>query len=395
MNRQIVCTLLLLTLFMGCNDKQKEVVTEPAEQAAITLDMLYKYYAVPQSNLLRENYPFDEKYTATYLAGGDQIEKPHPYSYLWPYSGTFSAVNALFEATGDERYRQLLELKVLPGLEEYFDEKRTPAAYASYIRTASESDRFYDDNIWLGIDFTDLYVMTDSTKYLEKAKVIWRFVVSGMDDELGGGIYWCEQKKQSKNTCSNAPAAVFAFKLFEATGDSLYFTFGQQLFDWTKEYLQDRNDCLFYDNIGLNGHVDDKKYAYNSGQMMQAAALLYKLTNDEVYLNEAQHIASACYRYFFTDFTPHGGDNFMLLKKGDIWFTAVMFRGFVELYKLDKNSVYLDAFQQNLAYAWTHAREENGLFNTDWSGQQMDDKKWLLTQAAFVEMYARVSTVWP
>ena len=73
-----------------------------------------------------------------------------------------------------------------------------PKAYASYIKDAPLSDRFYDDNVWLGIDFTDVYLMTSQENYLQSAKLIWKFIESGMDDCLGGGIYWCEQKKESK-----------------------------------------------------------------------------------------------------------------------------------------------------------------------------------------------------
>lgn len=36
-----------------------------------------------------------------------------------------------------------------------------------------------------------------------------------------------------------------------------------------------------------------------------------------------------------------------------------------------------------------YARDDKGLFNTDLSGKSKDDKKWLLTQAAMIEMYAQ------
>lgn len=42
--------------------------------------------------------------------------------------------------------------------------------------------------------------------------------------------------------------------------------------------LQDSTDYLYFDNISLDGKIDKSKYAYNSGQMMQAATLLYQLT---------------------------------------------------------------------------------------------------------------------
>lgn len=378
----------------GCVSSAQVEPNSNLDRARQTLDSLYLNYSVDNSSLLRENYPFDEQHTVTYLASEEQANIPNQFSYLWPYSGTFSAVNALFEATHDKKYKKLLDSRVLPGLEEYFDTQRIPNAYSSYIRTAPASDRFYDDNVWLGIDFTDTYQMTQEQKYLDKAQLIWKFIESGTDSILGGGIYWCEQKKESKNTCSNAPGSVLALKLFKATNDSSYFEKGKKLYEWTQRNLQDSADYLYFDNIRLDGKIGKAKFAYNSGQMMQSAALLYQLTKNPIYLKDAQNIAKECFNYFFTDFTPATNEEaFRMLKKGDIWFTAVMLRGFIELYQIDKDKTYINAFNKSLSYAWDNARDEKGLFNTDLSGKSKDERKWLLTQAAMVEMYARLATI--
>ena len=378
----------------GCVSSAQVEPNSNLDRARQTLDSLYLNYSVDNSSLLRENYPFDEQHTVTYLASEEQANIPNQFSYLWPYSGTFSAVNALFEATHDKKYKKLLDSRVLPGLEEYFDTQRVPNAYSSYIRTAPASDRFYDDNVWLGIDFTDTYQMTQEPKYLDKAQLIWKFIESGTDSILGGGIYWCEQKKESKNTCSNAPGSVLALKLFKATNDSSYFEKGKKLYEWTQSNLQDSTDYLYFDNIRLDGKIGKAKFAYNSGQMMQSAALLYQLTKNPIYLKDAQNIAKECFNYFFTDFTPATNEEaFRMLKKGDIWFTAVMLRGLIELNRIDKDKTYINAFNKSLSYAWDNARDENGLFNTDLSGKSKDQKKWLLTQAAMVEMYSRLAMI--
>lgn len=364
-----------------------------AERAQQALNSLYQNYAAPNTCLLRENYPFDESAKATYLASEEQAERRNEYSYLWPYSGTFSAVNALLESTESKKYKKLLEKKVLVGLEEYFDTRREPSAYSSYITSQPLSDRFYDDNVWLGIDFTDSYRMTKKQAYLEKAELIWEFIRSGTDDVLGGGIYWCEQKKGSKNTCSNAPGTVFALKLYQATQNNTYLQQAKELYEWTKKNLEDPTDHLYFDNISLDRKIGRAKFAYNSGQMMQAAALLYQITKQKNYLEDARNIAKSCHKEFFTRFTSPEGDTFRLLKEGNIWFTAVMLRGFIELYQTDHNAIYLTDFQKSLDYAWQHARDEQGLFETDWSGKKKDKKKWLLTQAAFVEMYGRLAGI--
>lgn len=183
-----------------------------------------------------------------------------------------SAVAALVETVGWEAYGPLLDTVVLPGLREYADDRRRPFAYASYIASAPVSDRFYDDNIWLGIDFTDLYAATRQQRFLDEAERIWLFIASGTDDRLGGGIYWCEQKKESKNTCSNAPGAVFALKLYLATGREHYLEQGRALYEWTRRKLLDSSDNLYFDHISLKGPLNKTKYSYNSGQMIQAGA---------------------------------------------------------------------------------------------------------------------------
>ena len=392
----LLALILCTTALTGCGSQRKAIIgNEPAlARAEQTLDSLYLNYGASGTCLLRENYPSNlADYTATYLASEEQKNVPNPYAYLWPYSGTFSAVNALFAATHNANYKALLDNRVLLGLEEYFDTQRTPQAYSSYIRTSSPSDRFYDDNIWLGIDFTDIYLLTQEAKYLQKAELIWKFIESGTDDKLGGGIYWCEQKKESKNTCSNAPGSVFALKLFQATQDSSYLNKGIQLYEWTKKQLQDPVDYLYFDNIALDGRVNKAKFAYNSGQMIQSAILIYQFTDNKEYLADAQNIAKGCYDFFFMDFTPEQGETFKMIKKGDVWFTAVMLRGFVELYQTDHDKIYLESFNKSLNYAWEHARDEKGLFSTDFTGTSQDHRKWLLTQAAMVEMYARLAII--
>lgn len=363
------------------------------QRAQVTLESVYKCYSEKGMDLLHENYPFDANYTATYLASADTGGQKR-FAYLWPFSGTFSGVNALLRTSGDKKYLHLLADHILKGLNQYYDHSRQPAAYASYLMNAGLSDRFYDDNVWLGIDFVDLYIKTQDKQYLAKAKEIWRFIQSGIDDKLGGGIYWCEQKKHSKNTCSNAPGSVLALKLYEATQEDAYFKEGLELYNWTKKNLQDSADKLYWDNISLTGKVEKTKYAYNSGQMLQSAALLYKLTKDKSYLDEAQSIAKSSMSYFTHEIRPADGAAFRLINPGNVWFTAVMMRGFVELYGLDHNKEYLSLFNKNLDYAWTHARDSHGLFVEAWDGQSHKSTKWLLDQVAFVEMYASIATIY-
>ncbi|MFZ4261046.1 glycoside hydrolase family 76 protein [Sphingobacterium sp. HJSM2_6] len=360
------------------------------EKAKATLDSVYKYYSVKNSSLLRENYPFDQGYQASYLGTNEPQNAGNAYSYLWPFSGSLSAQVALYEIDQSASVLKAINNQVLPGLAQYYD-KRSPHGYASYINTAKQSDRFYDDNVWLGIDFADLYLETGKKQYLKKAEEIWKFVESGMDDKLGGGIYWCEQRKESKNTCSNAPGVVYLVKLYQGTKNKRYLDLAKSLYDWTKKNLQDPTDFIYFDNIQLTGKIGKAKYPYNSGQMLQAAVLLYTETKEARYLKEAKEIGEAGHQFFFNTAETHGASSFKLLKNSDIWFIAIMMRGYASLFEIDQNPIYINSFKANLTYAWNHMRDKNGLFIKDWTTQKKPNKKWLLDQLAFVEMYARLA----
>jgi len=355
-----------------------------------TLSVVYQLYSAPVDTfLLNETYPFNPEHIATYTVSQDKVTKQR-VAYLWPSSGMLSGVAAMLEVSGDKKYKQLLDNRILPGLNQYFDAKRQPNCYQSYINTEPKSDRFYDDNVWLVIDFTDLFLTTGDRNYLKQAELVWKFVISGWDEKLNGGIYWCEQKKTSKNTCSNAPSVVAAAKLFQATKNKEYLNWSEKIYTWTRLNLQDTLDYLYFDNINLEGKTDKRKFAYNAGQMLQGAAILYKLTNDKSYLVDARNIAQNAIPYFTKEIIKDN-DVYRVYSKGTGWFYTVMARGYFELYEIDKNPQYLKSLKSTLDYLKTYAGTDEGLFYSDWTAGKTNKYKWLLDQACIIELAARLS----
>jgi hypothetical protein len=371
-------------LFSGFQNKPKD---NDLSHAKSTLVQILNLYDAGHDNLFYEFYPDKPNNKVTYLAGDDTITGKR-VAYLWPTSGVYSAVNALLKTTGDKQYQALLEKKIIPGLDQYYDSLRNPACYQSYIVLTGKSDRYYDDNIWLALDFCETYRLTGKPEYLKRSIKTWEFILSGWDDKLGGGIYWCEQKKQSKNTCSNAPASVLALKLFEATHDSSFFKWGLRIYNWTKINLQDTTDYLYFDNKNLAGRISTRKYTYNSGQMLQAASMLYKLTGNKAFLEEARRIAKSAIEYFTKDYTTPEDKKIRLFNNTGNWFNCILLRGYTELYNLDGNKEYLTIYRDNMDYLWKHIRNKDGLFSKDWKGQKNDEYKSLLDQASLVEIWA-------
>lgn len=271
-------------------------------------------------------------------------------------------------------------------------------AYAVY--PANGNQRFYDDNVWIGLDMAELHIQTQEQRYLDKAIMVWNYLMTGNDDVCGGGIYWREiPKYTNKHTCSTAPTAVLGCKLYQITKEKKYLDEAVKLYRWLQKYLQDPTDHLYWDNIRSSDMVVGKdKFSYNSGQPMLAACLLYKITKEEKYLTDAQQIAYSAYRKWFSLFKSEvlNEDIAIVNPGGSAWFYAVLFRGFIELYKIDKNREYVTAYEKTLKNAWLsncHNRENNLLNHNDFRGVNIQSSWEILHEGACVEMLARLASL--
>ena len=253
MIKKLFSILSLCGCLLGATSCQYTTKTVSTGRDLAIADSMFTHildkYNVEKYGLLQETYPTNPDNQVTYLAEGAEQKRYQEVSFLWPYSGMLSGGIALYKTTGDKKYLKVLEERILPGLEQYWDNIREPFCYQSYPMFNGESDRFYDDNDWLAIDFCDLYSLTKNKKYLEKAQTLYNYIYSGWDDVLGGGIYWCEQKNTSKNTCSNAPATVLCMKLYNLTKNNAYLEQAKKTYDWTKNSLRDPEDFVYWDNV--------------------------------------------------------------------------------------------------------------------------------------------------
>lgn len=359
------------------------------QRADSLLNTILTLYQVPKYGLLMETYPRNPKQQITYTANSDDNLTQQEVSFLWPYSAMVSGCVSMYKISKADKYKELMDKQIKPGLDLYWDNTRKPACYQSYPTFAGKNDRYYDDNDWIALDCCDYYEATGKQEYLDKAIALHRYIYSGWSDELGGGIYWCEQKRTSKNTCSNAPATVLCLKLYKLTKDEKYLKQAEETYEWTKTNLRDPEDFVYWDNISLEGQIGYAKYTYNSGQMIQAGVLLYQITGKEAYLQDAQQTAKGAYEYFCRlQQTPKGEMRFY---PDSPWFNVILFRGLKALYQTDHNPTYIKAMIDNADFAWRWTRDSNGLFSNDWSGNKSNQFKSLLENACMVELFAEIS----
>ena len=348
---------------------------------------VWQHYQVPgQPGLLAENYPANRADSLTYMQGGGVPEKA--VSFLWPYSGMLSATNVLLKIPA-ARPRYLPHLRrLMTGLGQYRDSVRMPTGYQAYPVKLEKADRYYDDNGLVGIDLMEAYFNTKNPVYLRRAKGVFAFILSGWNDDLGGGVTWLEGHPDQKPACSNGMATLVALKIYQGNKNKYYLDWGKKFYGWMYRNLRDSTG-VYSNDKKLNGSVNRTFWTYNSGSMLEAAVLLYQFTGENHYLVEAQQLARAAYRHFSQ--VPH--DKALTMKIDVPWFVTVLFRGYEALYYQDHDFQYLGAIEKDLDYAWQHARDQYGLVTHSWTPNPAELKKpkWLLDEGCIAELYARLS----
>jgi rhamnogalacturonyl hydrolase YesR len=240
-----------------------------------TIDLIQKELVLPSSGLYGEE--------------AKPGEPPAHPAFTWSVGVMLQALNAA--ATLDKKYKPLLA-KYVDAISVYWNTEG-PVPGFDVLPGPKPKDRYYDDNEWVVLGLVSASEILKSPQALDRAKDTFKYVMSGLDTKLGGGIYWRESDKASKNTCSNGPAAAGAIALFEKTGDRSYLQTAEDLYAWTKEHLRDPSDGIYWDNVSLSGHVQNWKFSYNTGMMLRTAAKLFQYTKKEAYAADAREMQAS------------------------------------------------------------------------------------------------------
>lgn len=318
-------------------------------------DNIYRYFSASTPGLFIETT--------------DTLRNEKPFSYLWPLCALIQAANEMEVLEPQREYFS----PVLKSIMHYYNPDAPSPGYQAYVTSAGKDTRYIDDNQWIGIACMDAYKRTKKIEYLEKSKEIYRFMMTGYDTISGGGLYWREGDKSTKNTCSNGPGIILALQLYIATGDKKYFDTALGLFNWVNKYLRSP-EGIYYDALKVKVmRIDSAKYTYNTGTMLQSHVMFFNLTGNKSYLDEAHRIASAAKDFFYRN--NQLPDHY--------WFNSVLMRGFTELSKVDGNTDQIRFFSDEAERIWNTQKDEKGLV-----GRR--SARTLIDQAAILEMFARL-----
>lgn len=275
-------------------------------------------------------------------------------AFMWDCGVQLSALAA---AAKMDRSRYAGRLRQFAtGLDAYWQQPADGPGGYDVLPVPKGLDRYYDDNAWIVLGMIEAYEVTGDKEFLRRAEKTMEFVLSGEDDKLGGGLYWREAEKRSKNTCTNAPAIVAALKLYQITKNDHYLQAARRVYRWLCDTLQD-SDGLFWDHMGLGGNIGRFKLTYNSALMIRANVEVYRITKDPKYLREAERIGDAAIGKWVT---PEGG----IRDSGR--FAHLLLRSFIELAGVSPDPRWRATVDRCVAFVHDHLRDANGRYPEHW-----------------------------
>lgn len=338
-------------LLMGCNKNKQKIDNQFYDFGMSQLDLIFNYFDMGnEKRALFTGFDPQDQTPDSEFQGS---------AALWGYGAilTATAQSARLDYNQNkltqDRVRRLVE-----GLKEYrmpFEE----LVYTSNLFGGGEP--YYDDNAWVVLGLFDIYRGTGDEKYLEHSRELLDYVLSGKSED--GGIYW-KESVVSRNTCSIGPAIVGSLLHYQVNPEEELLEGAIELYNWTKDVLRDPEDYLYWDNAIKQEDgtelIDEMKWTYNSGTMIWAASLLYDITGDETYIEDAKLTAGGAFTKFFVNNGEHYPDW--------PWFNLYLLRGFIALAESTKGeyNFLVNSFKINLRNAILRGLDDRGMVLPNW-----------------------------
>lgn len=300
----------------------------------------------------------------------------------WPYA---CGLDALEEVAALPVGKGLLTQvqTLVQNLGQYWDAAASVPAYAPTPGSGPNTNTFFDDNDWSGLDLVQAYRLTGDPQDLTQAEAVFRDEESGWDN-TAGGIFWNDQR-QYRNTPANAPAAELGAELYRLTGQATYLSWAEKIYAWEVQNLVNPASGAVYDGIQASGAEVHDLWTYNQGTVIGASVLLYKITHQKAYLTQAE----ATFAFTDQQMVQTGG---VLVAQPD--FNGILADNLVLLYSVDPDPAIAALLNRNAQAAWTLARNTTtGLVGANWEGPPPTGSVTLLTESGAIRLFAAAAAV--
>jgi predicted alpha-1,6-mannanase (GH76 family) len=307
------------------------------------------------------------------------------YSYFWPLREAAEATIHISRMRqtgykGDVADR-------FTAVSHYWNASR--GAYDSYPPPpyGSGGDPFYDDNAIIGLSAIKEYRFSGDKAKLADAERVFDFITTGWDTDPSlscpGGLHWVAASWNSvRATNATSLAAELAVHLYEETGRSKYLDWGKRAYQWVRTCLRGP-DGLYYNDIDFSGNINRTLWIYNSGSMIGAATLLYRVTRQSSYLDDAIRDASGALAYWTANDRYYDQPAI---------FNSIFFNNLLLLDSVRHDRGYRKAIEHYAALIWERNRDpRTGLFSFGASGggpPTPDVRPQTLEQSATIQIFA-------
>ena len=228
-------------------------------------------------------------------------------------------------------------------------------------------DGWNDDIGWFSLALVRGYQMTGNADFLAQAEYGYNYAYGrGWDTNYNGGGIWEEQpgylsagQTPGKNPLSNDSLLQTVCMLYQSTSNAVYLAQALQIYGWVRTNLFNPNTGQVYGSISTNGVVDTSANLYNQGTFVDLANLLYKITGQNMYYNDALNAVEYTRNHLTANGIFNNGATYL-----NTW-AAEFARGLGHFVK-DNNlwSTYYPWMLANVNAAWGCRRTD---YNVSWS----------------------------
>ncbi|KAL8779189.1 MAG: hypothetical protein Q9203_001544 [Teloschistes exilis] len=160
-------------------------------------------------------------------------------------------------------------------------------------------DGWNDDIGWFSLALIRGYQMTGDQPFLDTAKYGFDYAFGrGWETQHNDGGIWEENPEYSarenppraatKEALANDSLGKVACMIYQSTHDEGYLEKGKQIYAWVSTHLFDSETGQVNTGVNQSGKVDTGTAAYNQGTFLDYANLLYEITGNRDYYNDAK-----------------------------------------------------------------------------------------------------------
>ncbi|KAL8692085.1 MAG: hypothetical protein Q9218_002814 [Villophora microphyllina] len=207
----------------------------------------------------------------------------------WSASLDILGVEDAYERTGDPEKKTLLNDLLTTWLKFNPADGQNPWSW----------DGWNDDIGWFTLALIRGYQMTGNQAFLDAAERGFNYAFQrGWETQHNGGGIWEENpeytakenppRQATKEALANDSLGKVGCMIYQSTHDEGYLRKGQQIYAWVKANLVDSKTGQVNTGVDQSGKVDTGTAVYNQGTFLDYANLLYEITGNQDYYDDAK-----------------------------------------------------------------------------------------------------------